>query len=229
MELQAAVVDEMDRLDEIASEWVAAHGSEPYLSGMRMTGRDLVFTRINRDAAQRLADDMFTDLLRATHYVRRDVKRFIGEAAKIAAESTVVDNTATQAGRELMRDLIDNRGIKAVRFVNGATHHIGDYSDMLIRTKTAVHFNLGAFDGAPEVEWWECWDGPDCGLSSHDDFTLANGMIAERQVAQSYPISHPRCRRAWGPRPDIVNKSQAKKEQAPRVDREADALHAVGR
>jgi hypothetical protein len=221
-ELQAAVVAEMDRLDESAAVFMQTYGARPYLDGVRATGG--AFTAVNREAARRLADDTFDDLLTATQYVRADTRRFIQAAGKVAAESTVLGQTAPQAGRQMMRDLIDNHGIKAVTYRNGAKHPLGDYSDMLIRTKTATHFVEGSLDGAPEVTWWEIFDGPSCGFSSHDDIRLANGLIVTRAEVRAYPISHPRCRRAAGPRPDILSKTAAKKKTARKVDRQAAAL-----
>jgi hypothetical protein len=219
----------MDRLDRNAGRWIERHGGETYASGFVAQPIDATFTLVHRESARRLADDMFDDLLSATRYVRNDVKRFIMEAARIAARSTVVDNTAKQAGRDMMKDLVENHWIRSVRYADGSYRQLGDYSDMAIRTKTAIHFNLGGFDAAPEVDWWECFDGPNCCLESHDVGDLANGLISERATAQAWPISHPRCIRSWGCRPDVVHKTQAKKEQATRAERLEAAQHAVGR
>jgi hypothetical protein len=225
--MRKTIEDEMQRLDIRTARWFdSGKGHDPYLSGFAMTAGPS--EPVNRRAAIRLADDLFHDLLEATRYVRADTKRVIAEAAKIAAESTVVENTAQGAARDIMAKMLRERGIAAVRYANGARHGLAEYSEMVIRTKTALAFNRGTLDGAPDVQWWELFDGPDCGLSSHDDTTLANGLIVERGTVQSYPISHPRCRRAAGPRPDITSERAAKKAQAPREDREADAVHAVG-
>jgi hypothetical protein len=229
LDLQERVRREMDRLDRNAGRWIERHGGETYASGFVAQPVDSTFTLVHRESARRLADDMFDDLLSATRYVRNDVKRFIQEAARIAAQSTVVDNTAKQAGRDMMKDLVDNHGIRAVRYANGAQHPLGEYSQMTIRTKTALAFNQGGFDAAPKVEWWECFDGPNCGLTFHEDGEMANGLISDRLTARAWPISHPNCRRSWAARPDIDNKTQAGKEQATRAERLEAAQHAVGR
>lgn len=228
LELQQRVRREMDRLDRDAGRWIERHGGESYASGFAAQPLDSTFTLIHRESARRLADDMFDDLLQATRYVRNDTRRFIAEAARIAAQSTVVDTTAQQAGRTMMKDLIDNHWIRAVRYADGSYRQIGDYSDMLIRTRTAIHFNLGGFEAGREVVYWETFDGPDCGWSAHDDLRLANGLIVTQDEARGYPIAHPRCRRAFGARPDLANKTQAKDAQSSRKQRESDARHSVG-
>lgn len=225
-ELRATVEKEMNRLDRRAGQFFTRYGERPYLAGIATT-RDGTFTAIHHESAKRLADDMFDDLLKATRYVRRDTKRFIQAAAKIAAQSTVTDNTAVGTGRDLMRKLIDEHGIKAVRYANGAQHPLGEYSQMVIRTKTALAFNEGTFDGAPEVDWWQCFDGPNCGLEFHDDGVLANELILPRDESRAHLISHPNCRRAWGPRPDIKSKTGAKKAQGTKASRKLAAEHSV--
>ena len=228
LELQEAVEKEMARLDRRTIRWFERRSLfEPYIAGFEAASPDKTFTLFHEQAARRLANDLHGDLLDATRYVRADTKRFIREAARIATRSTVVDRTAPQAGRDLMKALVDDHGIKSVRYRNGATHPLGEYSNMAVRTKTAVAFNDGALDSAPEVEWWEVFDGPDCGWTSHDDVTLANGLIVTRDELRGFPISHPNCRRAGGPRPDITSKSAASKAQASRSEREAAATHSV--
>jgi hypothetical protein len=225
-ELRATVERELNRLDRRAGQFFARYGERPYLAGVAQT-TDGTFTAIHHESAKRLADDMFNDLLKATRYVRRDTKRFIAEAARIAARSTVLDNTAVGAGKQMMRKLIDEHGIKAVRYANGAQHPLGEYAQMTIRTKTAIAFNEGSFDGAPEVEWWQCFDGPNCGLEFHDDGVLANGLILPRDESRGFIISHPNCRRSWGPRPDITSKTGARKAQGTKASRKLAAEHSV--
>lgn len=237
LELREAVEREMDRLDRRTNRWFERHGMEAYAAGFRAAaGPDVSFTLIHDDAARRLADDLYRDLLSATRFVRNDTRRFIQDAARIAAQSTIIDRTAPQAGRDMMKDLVENHGIRAVRYADGSRRTIGDYSDMVIRTKTATSFNFGALDSSPDVEWWEVFDG-NCGWTSHDDINLANGMIVTKEEARAWPIAHPRCRRSFGPRPDLTSKAAAEKAQrsertrlaaARHAERTAAAQHAVG-
>lgn len=43
-----------------------------------------------------------------------------------------------------------------------------------------------------------------CGWTQHDDDDLAHGSIRSAEEAAHYVIAHPRCRRSFGPRPDVT-------------------------
>jgi hypothetical protein len=62
-----------------------------------------------------------------------------------------------------------------------------------------------------DCKFFEIIDGPDCGLSYHDDPQIADGLIVDADTSQTYKISHPNCRRSFGPRPDVGSKEQAEK------------------
>ncbi|WP_425555478.1 hypothetical protein [Kitasatospora kazusensis] len=66
--------------------------------------------------------------------------------------------------------------------------------------KSAVAYNAGTLNRAREdgVRWVEVFDGPDCGWTAHSDTDKANRTLRTAE----WPISHPRCRRSFGPRPD---------------------------
>jgi hypothetical protein len=71
--------------------------------------------------------------------------------------------------------------------------------------KSAVAYNAGTFNRAREagVQFMEMFDGADCGWTSHRDADKPNGTVRTVEEAANWPIFHPRCRRAFGPRPDI--------------------------
>ncbi|MFF3919455.1 hypothetical protein ACFYZB_39715 [Streptomyces sp. NPDC001852] len=50
----------------------------------------------------------------------------------------------------------------------------------------------------------EVFDGADCGWTSHKDPDKAGGTLRAVEKAAQWPISHPRCRRAFGARPDVT-------------------------
>ena len=50
----------------------------------------------------------------------------------------------------------------------------------------------------------EVFDGFDCGWTGHRDPDKANRSVRTVEEAAEWPISHPRCRRGFGPRPDLV-------------------------
>ncbi|MFF7358306.1 hypothetical protein ACFZA1_37620 [Streptomyces filipinensis] len=71
--------------------------------------------------------------------------------------------------------------------------------------KSAVAYNAGTLNRARDagMQYMEAFDGADCGWTSHQDTDKPNGMLRTVEDAAAWPISHPRCRRAFGPRPDV--------------------------
>lgn len=171
------------------------------------------WTQLHTDAVSQLARDTFDDLLEATRFVRADTKRFIREAAKIASElTTTTGRTAVQGGKSL-EDVLARRGITSVVYRNGSRHGLDEYAQMVIRTKTAVGYNIGALNAGFEqggVVWYEVFDGPGCGWTAHDVGEIALGKIVTRDECLAYPISHPNCRRSFGARPDVTSRAAAR-------------------
>lgn len=169
------------------------------------------FTKVDVDAITHLAADQMTDLLHATTGVRQDVKAIIRELTRDhVRDKLYTGQTATQAAAELSKALRE-RGVAAVTYVDGRRISIGQYAEMVVRTKTAEAFQEGGMNTGERlgVDWWEILDGPGCGWTSHDDPVKANGRIVPLEEARQYPLSHPNCRRASTPRPDIVSADQA--------------------
>lgn len=163
------------------------------------------FTQVNQEAAQRLATGLYTELLEATAHVDATTKALIRQVGRDAALRTAIDGkTARQAATE-MRRILNESGIHAVTYANGTKMGLKGYAEMAIRTSTALALNEGAIQGSVDAGclYWEIFDGPTCGWVYHDDPELANGKIVSRDDALAYPISHPNCRRAVGPRPDL--------------------------
>ncbi|MFJ3248478.1 hypothetical protein [Streptomyces sp. NPDC086782] len=73
--------------------------------------------------------------------------------------------------------------------------------------KSAVAYNAGTLNRCRElgVRFMEVFDGSGCGWTSHSDIDKANGTIRTVEEAAGWPISHPRCLRAFGPRPDLTD------------------------
>jgi hypothetical protein len=217
IEVRRSIEKILDEVDATSRQWIKTQLPRAYgygaATGAQQAGGSFVeWTTIHTDAVQQLATDTFDDLLKATRYVRRDVKRVIREAGKRMAELAVsTDRTAVGAGRELSR-FLEQRGLAAVRYANGARHGLDEYGQMVIRTKTALAYNEGSLNGAQEAgaKYVEVFDGPGCGWSGHEDPTQALGMIISIDEARAHPISHPNCRRSFGARPDITTKKQAR-------------------
>jgi hypothetical protein len=209
-----ALTQALDEVDIQAKTWASTRLGAAYQIGAmeaaQATGQRYTWTQIHTAAVAEIASRTYDDLLAATRFVRRDVKRFVRSAVRArTAEAVIGGRTATQAGRLLRGDL---RGIAAIRYANGARHSLGDYSSMVLRTTTGQAYVQGTINASAEagVKYMECIDGPACGLSAHNDLELANGLVLPIDVANSYPLAHPNCARSWTPRPLVSNDAEAK-------------------
>ena len=72
-------------------------------------------------------------------------------------------------------------------------------------TRSSLAYNQGTLNHGRKngVQFFEITDGPQCGLASHRSAPLAHGLIVTAEIADTYVIAHPRCQRAFIPRPDI--------------------------
>lgn len=223
----AAMVERLMReVERAAAAWVRASLPAVYAQGAADAGvGSFVWGTTHTDAMRALAGEMWDDVLGATRFVSRRAKQLIRSLGRVETARTIVESqTAVQGGRNLARSLRE-RGIWAVTYRDGSRHGLAEYSEMLIRTQSAKAYNAGTVNQAVGngVRFFECFDGFDCGLVTHDDADKANGTIRDAATAAAYSISHPRCRRAWGARPDVTDPSQAKPSttQAQRDDARA--------
>jgi hypothetical protein len=201
--LSRAITEAMADLDAAARGWTARSLPEVYALGAEtaasQVGERFSWTQIHREAVQQLATETFDDLLAATRFVRRDTKAFIRIAAREHSAAVLLEGkTATQAGRELARRL-EQRGIAAVTYKNGARHSLRDYSDTVVRTRAALAQNGGSLNVGREygIEWVQVSDGADCGWETHGSSDKANGSVRTLEEAEAHPISHPRCARSF--------------------------------
>ena len=226
-DLQDLVTELRGSVDEQALRWVVTDLPRAFLTGaLDMTAG--ASTGLSYDALGTLAADTYADLLEATSGVDRTTKTLIRTLGKEhAADQLVRGKTATQAGRDLAEQLT-GRGVTAVTYANGARHGLGDYSDMLLRTKSALAYNEGGFVSLARssIDWVEVFDGGSCGWTSHADSDKPNGTVRPLAAAKAHPIAHPRCRRSFGGRPDVSSARQAERAgpsttAAQRVDQAA--------
>ena len=99
---------------------------------------------------------------------------------------------------------------------NGSRHGIAEYSQVVLRSNTAIAYNKGTLLEGKEqgMKYAIAYDGPECGLTSHQDGRKANNLILPIGQAMQHLISHAQCRRSWGPVPDIASKKQAQAAMA---------------
>jgi len=177
------------------------------------TGAAAAFSAIDLDAITVLARDTMDDLLAGTRGVTASTRSLVQTMSRDRIlNATYAGMTAEQAGVRLAADL-QGEGIYSILYNGTPPRRVAlpTYTDMVVRTKTAVAYQEGGFQQGKQlgIEWWEIMDGPDCGLSFHDDPTLADGMIVRTADAEKFPISHPNCVRVTSPRPDIEDARQA--------------------
>lgn len=207
-EIQAAIEGALDTVDQQAALWLNESLPQVYLVGSGSTGdatRDAALILANRDAITKLATDSYDSLLSATQFIRDSTKKLIRDAVRKEVTSGVIEGqthvvTASDLAAELRA-----QGIYAIRYANGARVGLEQYAGMVVRTLAGQAYNLGTLRGAAGdgVEFFEVFDGPDCGWTSHDDDDLADGSIRSKADCERYPLAHPNCRRAFGPRPDL--------------------------
>ena len=214
----AAIVADMEELERGTAKWLADAFPKVYsmglVDGASEVGGSSQFNRSDKAAARMLADDLFDDLLQATDTVKRSVKRLIRDVVRDESLARVIAGGNAQAAAKEATRIIEARGVHAVTYSNGARHGLAEYAQMAVRTKTAVAYNQASLSGAESqgVRYWEVFDGPFCGWAFHVD-RQALGMVVTKDEALAYPISHPNCRRAFGARPDVTTKKQAREAQ----------------
>lgn len=212
-EVERSIARELKAVDDTAARWLEQTFPRAYQLGAAFSagqlGERFAWTLIHREAVEHMATDLFGDLLDATRHVNADVKRLVRAIARDEALGSLLESrTVIQAARRMER-IVETHGVSAVVYRDGSRHGLREYSEVALRTKTAVAYNTGTLGGAPEVIWWEVTDGPDCGWTFHGSPDLALGKIVTREEALTYPIAHPNCRRAFGPRPDLRTREQA--------------------
>jgi hypothetical protein len=210
-ELQAMVEDRTATLDEQARVWLSQDYPAVYRMGAEAAAGVLDepfrWTTPDQSAINLLAQDAFEDLLAATANVRDSTKALIRAVARDRAlVGRIVGETAQQSARRVAREL-RRRGITAVVYADGSRHGLAEYSEMVLRTKTAVAYSAGGLNVGQRagVRFFEVLDGPGCGWTSHDDPDKANGTIRSIEECATAVIAHPNCQRSLSPRPDVTD------------------------
>jgi hypothetical protein len=229
-EMSRTIGSIMDGLDSEAADWVAQQFPRVYgaglIDGAAAAGTSPAWSMIHQEAVEQLAYGVYNDLLSATTHVKSTTKGLIRTLARQEGTFALIGGeTAQGAGRNLARELA-RHSIAAVIYKDGSRHGLADYADMNLRTTTALGYNNGTLNAAPETVFWEVFDGPGCGWTFHEDTEQALGKIVTRDEALSWPISHPRCRRAFGPRPDLNKTASAAEKKGSVKDSQVVAQRA---
>ncbi|MDX2849323.1 hypothetical protein PV342_12810 [Streptomyces sp. PA03-3a] len=213
-QFQAAITDFQQRVDSEARAFVSVQLPHLYEEGARAAARAVgghfSWTLIHREALQSLASDSYVDFLRRSQEEQRMAGAFY-RAVRDAARREVPllaagHTTALQAAKALADRLAAEHQLTTVIYRNGARMPVQAWAEAATLAKSAVAYNAGTLNRAREggVQWMQVFDGAGCGWTSHKDPDKATGTLRTVEEAAAWPISHPRCTRAFGPRPDRV-------------------------
>lgn len=186
-----------DDLADETKKWIDRNGIvEIYGAGVLRVS-EFAYTIPHRAAVEVLADDLFDDVLKLTAHIDDGAKAWV---RRVGRELTGFKLTGGQAVKAQARQFegrlrheFVGRGITAVTYRDGSRHGFGEYAEMLLRTKTAVAYNVGTLNQMRGlgIQFVEILDGSLCGLTAHEDTQLANGMIVPVEIAAAFPIAHP--------------------------------------
>ena len=212
---QVQVLTLMDEVDAQAAATITRAMTTAYETGAWVTAisglAEPTFTGISSAAITGLAQTTMDDLLTATSGVRETTKALIRELTRDQVINVLYTGvTPADAARDLRR-LLEKHQIHAVTYADGKRIGLAQYSEMVLRTKTAEAYQAGGLDQGEALgwDWWEIMDGPGCGWRDHNDPQKANGMIVDIEAAKEHRLSHPSCRRSSTPRPDIASAREA--------------------
>ncbi|MFJ4412991.1 phage minor capsid protein [Streptomyces sp. NPDC088925] len=211
-EFKASIEDFRRRVDAEATAFVTRQLPHLYEQGAaRSEGvarQRFVWTLAHGDALQSLAADSYEDFLRRSQEAERMAaqwyRRARGAARKEVPLLAAGARTGLQAARQLAAELA-GEGLTHVVYRNGARVPVRVWAEAATLAKSAVAYNTGTLNRAREigVRRVEVFDGAGCGWSTHRDPDTAAGTVRTVEEAALWPISHPRCRRSFGPRPDV--------------------------
>ncbi|MGW8889168.1 phage minor capsid protein [Streptomyces sp. NPDC055749] len=214
-EFKDAICDFHRRMDNEARAFVGRQLPHLYQEGAvraaDQIGERFAWTLAHSDALQSLASDSYGDFLRRSQEARRMAEQWYRQVRAIARTEVPLlaagNTTAVQAAKELA-DKVAAQGLSHVVYRNGARIPVRAWADSATLAKSAVAYNAGTLNKSREagVRYVEVFDGFDCGWVSHRDPDKATGTLRQLEAAE-WPISHPRCRRAFGPRPNMAREA----------------------
>nr|WP_202424719.1 hypothetical protein [Streptomyces sp. HUCO-GS316] len=213
-EFKKAIRAFRQRVDQEAQQFVQRQLPHLYGAGASWAaealGETFTWTTFHRDALQSLAADSYADFLRRSQEAERMASQFyraVREAARREVPLLAAGNmTAKQAARNLASRLATEHELTHVIYRNGARVPVRAWAEATTLAKSTVAYNAGTLNRTRQagVTMVEVFDGADCGWTTHQDPDKANRTVHTVEEAAEWPISHPRCRRGFGPRPDVT-------------------------
>ncbi|MFD4401027.1 hypothetical protein [Kitasatospora sp. NPDC058478] len=171
-------------------------------------GRTFDWTPGHQDALRALSADTYTELLHRAQESVRAAGAFYRAARSAARHDLPLLATdrasATAAARSLSARIAAAYRLDRVVYRNGARMPVQAWAEAALLARSAVARNAGTLNTAREygIQHVEVFDGHDCGWTSHSDPDKATRTLRTVEEAAEWPISHPRCARTFGLRPD---------------------------
>ncbi|MDY0816092.1 hypothetical protein [Kitasatospora purpeofusca] len=172
-------------------------------------GRTFEWTPTHQDTLRALTTDTYSDLLRRAQETVRTSGAFY-RAARAARRHDLpllsADPGGARAAAQALADrLAATYRLDRVIYRNGTRMPVQAWAEAALHTRAAVATNTGTLAAAREhgITHVEVSDGYDCGWTSHPDPDKATRTLRTVDDAAEWPISHPRCTRAFGLRPDV--------------------------
>ncbi|MFJ7422749.1 phage minor capsid protein [Streptomyces uncialis] len=212
-EFKAAISDFGSRVDREARAFVTVQLPHLYREGAdaagEVVGERFGWTLVHSAALQSLASDAYGDFLRRSQEAERMAEQWYRRARAAARREVPLLAAGNMTARQAAKNLADGlagQGLAHVVYRNGARVPVRVWAETATLTKSSVAYNTGTLNKAREagVGVVEVFDGFDCGWTTHRDPDKANRTLRSVEEAAEWPISHPRCRRAFGPRPDAA-------------------------
>ncbi|MCX4858359.1 hypothetical protein [Streptomyces canus] len=203
------------RVDQETQQFVQRQVPHLYAAGAQTAAEALdvtfTWTTFHRAALQSLAADSYADFLRRSQEAERMANQFYRAAREAARREVPLlaagNMTAKQAAKNLAARLAAEHELTHVVYRNGARVPVRAWAEAATLAKSAVAYNAGSLNRTRQagVAMVEVFDGLDCGWTTHQDTDKANRTVRTVEDAAEWPISHPRCRRGFGPRPDLTS------------------------
>ncbi|MDX3130807.1 hypothetical protein PV367_13630 [Streptomyces europaeiscabiei] len=213
-EFKQAIRAFRQRVDQEARQFAQRQLPHLYAAGAQSAAEALdvsfTWTTFHRDALQSLAGDSYADFQRRSQEAERMAYQFyraVREAARREVPLLAAGNmTAKQAAKNLAARLAAEHNLTQVVYRNGARVPVRAWAEAATLAKSAVAYNAGTLNRTRQAGFTmvEVFDGLDCGWTTHQDSDKANRTVRTVEDAAEWPISHPRCRRGFGPRPDLT-------------------------
>ncbi|MFJ8442771.1 hypothetical protein [Kitasatospora griseola] len=171
-------------------------------------GTTFTWTSSHQHALRSLSADTYTDLLRHSQQTVRRAGQFhraVRAAARRQTPTALTGRTALQAAKTFADQLAAAHPLDRIIYRSGARMPVRAGAEAATLARTAVAYNAGTLAVAREhgIRIVEVFDGYDCGWTSHPDPDKATRTLRTVEDAAQWPISHPRCTRTFGLRPDV--------------------------